>query len=42
MKRIPKIMKPGRKKGSYKPVSCSFGWDNGKLVFDKDDKKKKE
>jgi len=41
MKKLPKISKPGRKKGSYKPLADGFSWDLGKLVFTKEEGRNK-
>jgi hypothetical protein len=37
----PTIAVTGQKKGNYKRISGSFDWDNGILVFDKEEKRGK-
>jgi hypothetical protein len=41
MKKLTKIAVTGRKKGSYKQVTGPYSWDNAKLVFEKEEPRKK-
>jgi hypothetical protein len=42
MKKLTKIAVTGRKKGSYKKLADGFNWCLGKLIFDKEEPRKKK